>query len=155
MVEESVLQVSYIIDGILTVIPTKVICELSDENELQKVHYEVIWKNNTIISKACSDTEFAIVKLQEVLPPNISIACCQSCRHGNFCPFGDCDNEIFCFKDMTPNDKSDVCEFFLGNQDSLGVRSRKLLGFCKDYKPICPNEYYTYNDWGYRKTNHL
>ena len=149
MVQENILQLNYMIDGSLTVIPTKVICERSVENDIQKIHYELTWKNNNIVSKVCSDTEYAIVKLQEVLPPNIFIACCHSCRHGNFCPFGDNDNEIFCFKDKAPKDKNDVCEFF-SDHASLGVRNKKLLDFCNDYNPISRNdEYYTYNDWNY------
>jgi hypothetical protein len=98
MIEEHILQVSYIIDDILVTIPTKAISEQSLGNEVQNIRYEVTLEGNHIVSEARSDTESAIVKFQEVLPLNISIACCQSCRHGNFCPFGDCDNEIFCLE---------------------------------------------------------
>lgn len=153
MVEENILQVNYIIDGILTTIQTEVISERSDENEIQKIHYEVICEGNYIISETCSDTELSIVKLQQVLPGNTSIACYQSCRYGNFCPFGDCDNEIFCLRDMMSNDRNGICEFFSENGDLLEVKSRRLLDFCKEYKPIAYNEVYTYNDWSYRNND--
>lgn len=146
--KERILKVNYLIDGILSVIPTKVIYKKSDKNEIENIHYEVILENKIVVSEASDVTELAIINLQKVLPSNISIACCQSCRYGNFCPYGDYDNEVFCLKDMKPNDKNEVCDFFTENQDSLGSMRRKLLDFCKDYKPISHNEYFTYNDWG-------
>ncbi len=146
-VKEHILQVIYLIDGIQTVIPTKVIYNQSNENELQDIHFEIHFEKNKIISKKSCNTEEAIINLQRVLPQNINIACCQSCIYGNFCPFGDCDNEVFCLKDMTPNNKNDVSDFFLRNQDSLNGKSRKLLDYCTDYKPISDKECYTYNDW--------
>lgn len=152
--KENILNVNYIIDGILSVIPTKMIYEKSNKDEIKNIHYEINFENYCFKSNTYDDTEFAIKNLQQVLPQNISIACCQSCRHGNFCPYGDNDNEMFCLKDMIYNNKSDVCEIFdtcenySKNYDFLRTRRRKLLDFCTDYKPISYNEYYTYNDWG-------
>ncbi|GAA0180860.1 hypothetical protein SH2C18_34800 [Clostridium sediminicola] len=146
--KEYTLNVNYIIDDILSVIPTKVIYQQSNKNEIQNIHYEINFENHRFISNASDDTEFAIINLQRVIPPNISIACCQSCRHGNFCPYGDNDNEIFCLKNMIFNNKSEICKIFTEDYDVLRKRSRKLLDFCTDYKPISHNVYYTYNDWG-------
>jgi len=145
--KETILYVNYIIDGILLTIQTKMIYEQTNEDELQDIHYAINWKNDHFISRASSITEGAVINLQNALPSNISVACCQSCRHGNFCPYGDQDNEIFCLKDMIFNNKSEVCDFFSENRNSLNSRSRRLLEFCTDYKPISHNEYYTYNDW--------
>lgn len=124
--------------------------EQSDENEMRNIHYEINSGKYNIISEIYNNTEYAILYLQKVLPTNINIACCQSCRHGNFCPYGDNDNEVFCFNDITPNNKYDVCEVFSENSIFLKKRSRKLLDFCIEYKPISHDEYYTYNSWGYK-----
>lgn len=148
MLNETILKVNYLIDGIISIIPTKMFFE-SDENELIHIHYEVNFGENNIISKTCDVIEYATVYLQKALPGNISVACCQSCRYGNFCPYGNVDNEIFCLKDVIPYSKRDVCDFFDENHDNLEARSRKLLNFCKEYKPISDDECYTYNDWEY------
>lgn len=146
--KEDILMVNYIIDGMLYVIPTKMIYEQLNEDEIRNIHYEINFENHFVITNVCNYTEGSIINLQRVLPKNIIVACCQSCRYGNFCPYGDNDNEIFCLKNMTPKNKSDVCKIFIENYDSLTGRSRRLLDFCTDYKPISHNEYYTYNDWG-------
>ena len=86
------------------------------------------------------------------LPKNIDILCCQSCRYGNFCPFGDNDNEIYCLKGFTFKDKSDVCTWFsksFSDWEALAKHKRPLLHYCKSYKPIREKEFYTYNDWEY------
>ncbi|MEQ6353698.1 hypothetical protein ABNX05_03645 [Lysinibacillus sp. M3] len=85
------------------------------------------------------------MNLQKVLLQIIKIASCQSCRYGNFCPFVDIDNEVFCLKDIEVNDKRDVCDVF-SSHTSLEKRRRHLLDFCPNYMPIS-EEYYTYNDW--------
>jgi hypothetical protein len=147
LLSETILYVNYFIDGIISTIPTKMVYEQLDENEFRNIHYEVSFGKHNIISKTCHSIEYATAYLQKSLPSNVSIACCQSCRHGNFCPYGNIENEIFCLKDITPNDKRDVCDFFDENSDSIKARSRKLLDFCKEYKPISNDKYYTYNDW--------
>lgn len=145
MFYEKTLSVHYLIDGVLTVVPTRLLFEQS-EDDLMNIHYEVLLENHRFISKASNDTEFAIKNLQKILPKNIKIASCQSCRYGNFCPYGDNDNEVFCLKDIEVYDRNDVVEIFSSNTD-LEIRKRKLLDFCPYYKPISLKEYYTYNDW--------
>jgi len=122
--------------------------EQVDEDELQNIHFEVRVKNHPIQSKSSNSTEYAVKYLQKELPDSISIACCQSCQHGNFNPYGNLENEIFCLKDQTLRNRDDVVKIFAKQDESIGKRSRKLLDFCKDYKPISENEKYTYNDWG-------
>ncbi len=143
--KEKIFHVNYIIDGILSVIPTKMIFEQLNEDEIQSIHFELDLGNRQFVSNSSDVTELAIVNFQQILPSNINIACCESCRHGNFCPFGDNDNEVFCFKDLSFSNKMDVCDFFNNNYPE--DRIRKLLDYCTDYKSIT-NEYYTYNDWG-------
>lgn len=145
--KEETLIVHYIIDGILKEVPTIMFYEQSDEEEIRNIHYEVDFRNQQLISNSADDTEFAVKNLKRVLSPNIMIACCQSCRHGNFNPYGDNDNEIFCLKDITYNNKMDVCGIFAEKYDLLIMRKRKLLDFCIKYIPISDKEDYTYNDW--------
>ena len=141
------LNVHYIIDGKITVLPTKMFYEQLDGDEFQNIRFEVRLNNHQIQSKLSDSVEYAVQYLQKELPDNIGISCCQSCRHGNFNPFGDLENEIFCLKDKNPRDKYDVADIFSEQDKSFETRSRKLLDYCKDYKPISENEKYTYNDW--------
>lgn len=142
---EKNLSVNYLIDDILTAIPTKVFYVQVEDDELKDIHYEFFLGDHHFISKASDVTELAIKNLQKVLPKNIIIASCQSCRYGNFCPYGDNDNEVFCLKGIEIFNKNDVCEFFSLGKDV--ERRRHLLDFCQNYKPISPKEQYTYNDW--------
>lgn len=142
-----VLNVNYMVGSILTLIPTNMFYEQPDDEQIQNIYFELNLGEGNIKSKVCTDFEYAIKYLQKSLPANINLACCQSCRHGNFCPYGDSDNEIFCFKDIVINSKHDVCEYFSNNSAFINERSRKLLDFCTEYKPILYDQYYTYNDW--------
>lgn len=142
------INVNYIIDGSITVIPTKMFYEQIEERESQNIRFEVNVKNHLIKSKLSNAFEYAVKYLQKELPDDIGIACCQSCLHGNFNPFGELENEIFCLKDKTLLNLDDVINTFSKQDISFETRSRKLLHFCKDYKPISNNEKYTYNDWG-------
>ncbi|KJS03805.1 MAG: hypothetical protein VR68_00530 [Peptococcaceae bacterium BRH_c4a] len=146
--KEKILNVNYIIDNALSLISTKMVYDHLGDDDLQHIHFEINIGNQYLISNPSNDTEIAVINLQKVLPANVSIACCQSCRYGNFCPYGDNDNEIFCLKDMTPNNKFDVCEIFSNDYDLARSKCKILLGYCADYMPISHDEYYTYNDWG-------
>ena len=144
--ETDVLNVHYIIDGKTTIKRTKMFYETLDEDEIQNVHFEAQFNNQHIHSKLHSVAEYAVRYFQQALPDDVRIACCQSCLHGNFNPFGNLGNEIFCLKDMSLRNKEDVVGFFA--KQTYRSRSRKLLDFCQDYKPIDDDEKYTYNDWG-------
>jgi hypothetical protein len=141
------LNVKYIIDGKISDKPTKMFYNQLNEDELENIHFEVEWTNQKIQSKLSNSTEYAIQYLQKELPDNISIACCQSCQHGNFNPFGDNENEVFCLKDTTLRNREDVVNIFSNQDEPFNTRRRKLLDFCKEYKPISGKEKYTYNDW--------
>lgn len=141
------LNVNFMVDGILTLIPTIMFYEQSDDEKIQSIHFELNTADCNIKSKVCIDFEYAVKYLQRSLPPNIDLACCQSCRHGNFCPFGDNVNEIFCLKDIEIKNIHDVCEYFSNNSTFIIERTRNLLDFCTEYKPISHDKFYTYNDW--------
>lgn len=76
------------------------------------IHYIDWFSSCENVLKSYYENKLNIKYLQKSLPSNINLECCQSCRHGNFCPYGDSDNEIFCFKDIVINSKHDVCVFF-------------------------------------------
>lgn len=146
-----VLNVNYLVDGVLTVIPTtmfyeEVYKEINDK-EIPNIYFEINIGQASIKSKLAAYIEYAIINLQESLPSNIKIVCCQSCRYGNFCPYGNNDNEIYCFKDTVIKSKSDLCDYFSNNLEIIGQRIKKLLDCCDEYKPVSYDEYYTYNDW--------
>lgn len=150
--KKDILLVNFIIDGKYSVIPTKAVYDQLNDDDII-VYYEVNLDNKSYTSKETYTTEYAILNFQSILPQNIKIACCQSCRHGNFCPYGCEDNELFCLKGRTPSNKMDVCGIFsdyhTGKDNWLSSRSRKLLDFCIDYSPIDSQTFYTYNDWDY------
>lgn len=143
------LNVNYIIEGKNAVIPTKMFYNFTDEFEFRNIHFEVTVNNHHMQSKKSDSMEYAIKFLQKELPKNSSIACCQSCQHGNFNPFGDIENTVFCLKDLTPKNREEVVQIFSKQDRLFYTRSRELLDFCNEYKPITNDEKYTYNDWGF------
>ena len=48
--------------------------------------------------------------LQRKLPDGTSLACCMTCRHGNMCPYGDVENQLFCTKDALITSKHDMID---------------------------------------------
>ena len=139
--------IHYVIDENISAISTTMFYEGIDEEEFQNVYFEVVVNNQHIQSKPSSSMEYAIKYLQKGLPDDITIACCQSCRYGNFNPYGNMENEIFCLKDKTLQSRWDVVEIFSEPDSSFHERSRKLLDICTGYKPISSDEIYSYNDW--------
>jgi len=154
------LKINYTTDGKSSAIPTKMFYEYLDEyeDEFGSVYLEINFENRNIQSRVESSLEMAIKSLEYNLPDSMSIACCRSCRYGNFNPFGDLENEIFCLKGEKIRDKCDMVDLvsrsnlFNDQKDgfNLLVRKRPLLYFCEDFELITPDEkYYVYNDWGY------
>ncbi len=152
--KEQIINVQYAIDGKMEVIPTKMVYEKSnDPNKESKIriHFELEYKNIELSSAPHDVMEFAIISLQKALPEDINIACCQSCMHGNFCPFGDQENEAFCLKHLKPKNARDIVAFF-DDYDYIRFR-KKLLDYCSEYRPIDEQECYTYNSWSYWLAN--
>ena len=50
----------------------------------------------------------AFADLQKNLPNNVKMRCCMTCRHGNMCPVGNKPGELFCTKDVSITQKSDL-----------------------------------------------
>lgn len=85
--------------------------------------------------------------LQSKLPQNVKLACCMTCCYGNMCPYGNEVNKLFCLKEKSLRNKSDVCEIFdNGNTPEKCVVSS--YGYCEGF--VYQNdEIYTYNDYLY------
>ena len=87
----------------------------------------------------------AFANLQKRLPEGMQLTCCLTCRHGNLCPVGNAENEVFCTKDVAITQKSDL--FFYTEDDTERTkRVRQYCDLCEDYQPQT-DEYYTYNDY--------
>jgi len=83
--------------------------------------------------------------LQCQLPSDVQIACCMTCRHGNMCPFGNEENQLFCTKGLFFNNKLDLCDRFI--ELNLYVeRAVTVCNYCCDF--IYQSEdHFTYSDY--------
>ena len=127
--------------------PLEIITLGYDEESLSYiVRLKVIINDVEYTTSPHSFMEFSVINLQRQLPQNIKIACCQTCRHGNFCPYGDHDNEIYCLLGYIPKDKSDVVCIFSHADSKIALPVNALLHWCEKYQEIT-DDYYTYNDW--------
>lgn len=87
----------------------------------------------------------AFADLEKRLPKNVSLTCCLTCRHGNFCPVGNNVNEVFCTKDVFIKQKSDLY-FYTENTNERTKRLKQYCDFCLDYEPQADG-FYTYNEY--------
>ena len=89
-----------------------------------------------------------IADLQTKLPIDVKLACCMTCRHGNMCPYGNIENELFCTKDITITSKEDMLDLF-DQTNPFEERAVASLDFCEDFV-YQSDDYYTYNDYFYQ-----
>ena len=89
-----------------------------------------------------------LADLEVKLPENVRLACCMTCRHGNMCPYGNVENQLFCTKNIRISGKEDMCRLF-DQTDPFEERSVASLGFCDDFIRQS-DDYYTYNDYLFR-----
>ncbi len=83
--------------------------------------------------------------LQSKLPQDIKLACCITCRHGNMCPYGNKENQLFCTKDLTITCKEDMCRLF-DNTNPFKERATASFDYCDNFVHQSDNGY-TYNDY--------
>ena len=140
------MQVHYLLDDINTECETIVErTVIPDDSVYARISVTIDGRIYT--AESSESTESAIVNLQNKLPQNIKILCCQSCIHGNFCAVGNRDNEIFCISDFDPKSVDDI--FYATEDDNeREKRSRSLLNYCDQYQ-IISDDIYSYNDWKY------
>ena len=89
----------------------------------------------------------AFADLQAKLPSNTQLACCMTCRHGNMCPYGNKENELYCTKDVIITSKDDLIEL-IDKDASFFERAVSSINCCDDFVFQC-DDYYTYNDYLY------
>lgn len=80
--------------------------------------------------------------------------CCQTCRYGNYCPFG--GDVLYCMKGYKFANKMELCDLFNNFEvrDDIFDNKVRAKGFCCDeHTVINHDEYYTYNDWGLKNSN--
>ena len=87
----------------------------------------------------------AVADIQSQLPATMAIACCLTCKHGNMCPLGNNGNELYCMKDVRPQQPDDLLSY-MRNEHECDKRSRPTFGFCDDFQEQ-NDDYYTYNDY--------
>ena len=154
------IKIHLLVDGQLQVYEVvKTISRYEDEFELAIFTLSLNIEGVEYLSNRNRDNmEFAVIDLQRQLPPTVQIICCQSCKYGNFCPYGDMENEIFCLFGFTPQNKMDVVDIFhsrnyMGPIDNMVARRwfpvNEMLHYCDKYDKIDDDNYYTYNDWEY------
>ena len=90
----------------------------------------------------------AFANLQSKLPKNIKIACCMTCRHGNMCPFGNKENQLFCTNNITVASKEDLIKLF-NSTDLYKENAVTAINYCDNFV-YQSNDYYTYNDYLYQ-----
>ena len=91
----------------------------------------------------------AFADLQKKLPTNVKIQCCLTCRHGNMCPYGNKENQLFCTKDVLITSKNDVIELMdKKGYDSFFEREVSSIHCCDDFI-YQSDDSYTYNDYLY------
>lgn len=89
----------------------------------------------------------AFANLQKQLGDNVLLRCCITCRHGNFCPYGNDQEIVFCTKDTAINSKDDMCKLFdTPNLQDIKDRRKNVTNNCENYEPQS-KEFYTYNDY--------
>lgn len=84
----------------------------------------------------------AFADLQSRLPDGVSLKCCLTCGHGNLCPVGNVPNELFCTKDVSITQKSDLY-FYTEDEEERSKRSRQYCDLCEAYRPLS-EDIYTY-----------
>lgn len=131
-----------------TVCPVQICYDDSEDSADSDVKISLTY-NNTQYQGIGNDYLWvdAFADLQNKLPDNIKLACCMTCRHGNMCPYGNAENQLFCTKDLRFSDKRDLCDLF-DQTDPFEKRSVASIDFCDDFV-YQSDDFYTYNDYLY------
>lgn len=116
------------------------------DDEISKVNIKLIYNGVEYLASGedylCMD---AFAQLQNELPNGVRFKCCLVCKHGNFCPVGNLENELFCTKDVIILKKSDLW-LYTEDDKERKKRLRKYNDVCDDFD-FQSEDFYTYNDW--------
>ena len=129
-------------------VPTQIIYERDDDTALLSSEIHLTYNGIHYCGKGTdylwTDT---FANLQKQLPDDVTVACCMTCRHGNLCPYGNEQNQLFCLKDTVVHNKEDVLALF-DNDDIYDKGSLPCCHYCADFEAQS-KEYYTYNDYAF------
>ena len=127
--------------------PIQIACDnktsVSPKFEISLTYEEVEYKGygtDFLWSDAFADLEIK-------LPNDVKIACCMTCRHGNMCPYGNKENQLFCTKDVIIASKDDMIGL-IDNTDLCVERAVSSIQYCDSFS-YQSDDYYTYNDYLY------
>lgn len=121
------------------IVPVNAEYQFDEDNDFAKVKLAVA-ENIIEVSGDCTESVFR--KLSKELPDGYEIHSCYTCRYGNFCPYGDQDNEIFCINDFEPKSKENIL-FIFQDRAEIEKRRRTLFNVCDEHKS-CSNNYWAY-----------
>ena len=137
-------QISLLSGAIRTSVPVQILYD-KDEVEMALTYKDIEYcgvGNDNLWVDAFAD-------LQRKLPGNVQLACCMTCRHGNMCPYGNKENQIFCTKDVLISSKYAIIEL-MDNKgfDSFFEREVSSINYCDDFV-YQSDDSYTYNNFLY------
>lgn len=139
------MRVCYLVDGVREMIETAIDRMGEDGSvRLRATIHRMLCDTGSVDNMEC-----AVHALRAALPSGAQIACCQSCAHGNFCPVGDREDEIFCMADIVPRTIRDVWRVTEDDAERER-RARRLLFVCDRWREIKGENLYVYNEWGRR-----
>ena len=128
------------------IVPMKVIYDNIDDRANLKSQITLLYDG---VEYKGTGTEYlwtdTLADLQTRLPENVIITCCMTCRHGNMCPYGNAENQLFCTKDLKITSKEDMCNLF-DQADPFEERVVASLDYCDDFI-YQSGDFYTYNDY--------
>lgn len=113
--------------------------QFDEDGDFAKVKV-VVDENIIEVSGDCTENVFKV--LSQKLSDRYEIHSCYTCRYGNFCPYGDRNNEIFCIKDFEPKCKEDIL-FIFDDVLEMKKRSRTLFDVCSEFDS-CDEHYWRY-----------
>ncbi len=77
----------------------------------------------------------ALLEIIQRLPEDWQVKSCFTCRHGQFCPYGNADNEIFCMRGLDPQTIPQLCDWMVDFEE-MDKRSRTVFSLCEEYQPM-------------------
>jgi len=130
-------------------VPIKIIYDHNEDtanpNSQITLLYDGVEYKGTGTDDLWTDT---LADLEKRLPEDVKIACCMTCCHGNMCPYGNTENQLFCTKDLKITSKEDLCNLF-DQTDPFEERVVASLDYCDDFV-YQSDDCYTYNDYLYQ-----
>ena len=122
----------------------------NSEDEINSVEIKLTYENITYRGSGKDHLWVdAFADLQRKLPSAIRLACCMTCRHGNMCPYGNKENQLYCTKDVHITSKYSIIELMNDKGfDSFFEREVSSIHCCDDFI-YQSDDYYTYNDYLY------